>query len=74
MSKKKVWVSRPLFPDVLAHLADHVEVTAETVEGIRTADQMRAKLADVDGAIVGLSERVDAGVLEGRGCAWHQHA
>lgn len=65
MSKKKVWVSRPLFPDVLAHLADHVDVTAETVEGVRTADQMRAKLADVDGAIVGLSERVDAGVLEG---------
>jgi gluconate 2-dehydrogenase len=64
-TKRKVWVSRPLFPDVLARLAEHVEVEAETVEGTRTAAQLKAKLADVDAAILGLSERVDAGVLEG---------
>jgi gluconate 2-dehydrogenase len=64
-TKRKVWVSRPLFPDVLAHLADYVDVEAETVEGIRTPAQLKAKLADVDGAILGLSERVDVSVLEG---------
>jgi gluconate 2-dehydrogenase len=64
-TKRKVWVSRPLFPHVLARLAEYVDVEAETVEGTHTSAQLKAKLADVDGAILGLSERVDASVLEG---------
>jgi gluconate 2-dehydrogenase len=64
-AKPKVWVSRPLFPDVLARLAEHVEVDAEAVEHRHSADELKRKLAGVDGAIVGLADRIDAGVLEG---------
>jgi glyoxylate/hydroxypyruvate/2-ketogluconate reductase len=66
MSKShSVWVSRPLFPEVLATLAQYVDVSVETRESKRTPEQLRAKLASVDGAIVGLSERIDANVLAG---------
>ncbi|HEX7816923.1 D-glycerate dehydrogenase [Dyella sp.] len=63
--KPKVWVSRPLFADVLDYLARHVEVEVESEESTRTAAQLRQRLAVVDGAILGLSERVGADVLEG---------
>lgn len=63
--KQKVWVSRPLFPEVLARLAEYFEVDAEERESRRTPAQLKAKLADVDAALVGLSERVDGAVLEG---------
>ena len=64
-AKPKVWVSRPLFPDVLARLAEYVEVDAEAVEHRHSADELKRKLAGVDGAIVGLADRIAAGVLEG---------
>lgn len=63
--KKKVWVARPLFPEVLARLAEHVEVEAEAVEARHTPEQLRQRLAGVDGAIVGLADRIDGPVLEG---------
>ena len=64
-AKPKVWVSRPLFPDVLARLAEHFEVDAEAVEHRHSAEQLKRKLAGVDGAVVGLADRIDAIVLEG---------
>ncbi|WP_201316293.1 D-glycerate dehydrogenase [Dyella sp. EPa41] len=64
-AKPKVWVSRPLFPDVLARLAEYFDVEAEAVEHRHTADELRKKLAGVDAAVVGLADRVDAAVLEG---------
>lgn len=63
--KKKVWVARPLFPEVLARLAEHVEVEAEALEVRRTPEQLRQRLAEVDGAIVGLADRIDGPALEG---------
>ncbi|WP_049622296.1 2-hydroxyacid dehydrogenase [Frateuria defendens] len=63
--KKKVWVSRPLFPEVLARLAEQFEVEAETVERRYSPEELRARLAGVDGAVVGLVDRIDAAVLEG---------
>lgn len=66
MSKShSVWVSRPLFPEVLATLAQYVDVSVEPKESKRTPEQLRAKLAHVDGAIVGLGDRIDASVLAG---------
>ena len=64
-AKPKVWVSRPLFPDVLARLAEHFDVQAEAIERKHGPDELKARLADVDGALVGLADRVDASVLEG---------
>jgi gluconate 2-dehydrogenase len=66
MSKKpRIWVSRPLFPDVLARLDQHFEVDAEATEQRHTPAQLRAKLAVADGALLGLGDRVDAAVLAG---------
>ena len=66
MSKQhNVWVSRPLFPEVLAHLARYVDVQAEADERKHSAAELREKLADVDGAIVGLGDRIDEEVIAG---------
>jgi glyoxylate/hydroxypyruvate/2-ketogluconate reductase len=66
MTKQQtIWVSRPLFPEVLASLAQYLDVRVETKEAKRTPEQLRAKLAEVDGVIVGLSDRIDAGVIAG---------
>lgn len=66
MSKSQsVWVSRPLFPEVLASLAEYVELRVETDEAPRTPERIREQLADVDGAIVSLSDRIDGAVLAG---------
>lgn len=64
-NKLKVWVSRPLFPDVLARLAEHLEVDAEAIERKHTPEQVRAKLMQVDAALLGLADRVDAAALAG---------
>lgn len=66
MTKQQtVWVSRPLFPEVLASLAQYVDVRLEAKESKRTPEQLQAKLAEVDGAIVGLSDRIDASIIAG---------
>lgn len=66
MAKQQtVWVSRPLFPEVLASLAQYVDVRLETKESRRTPEQLQARLAEVDGAIVGLSDRIDASIIAG---------
>jgi len=64
-AKPKVWVSRPLFPDVLARLSRYFEVQAETVERSHSAAELKERLADVDAAVIGLADRVDASTLEG---------
>ena len=62
---QRVWVSRPLFPEVVARLAQYFEVVAESADRQRSPAQLRAVLADFDGALLGLSDRVDASVLAG---------
>jgi gluconate 2-dehydrogenase len=54
-----------LFPDVLARLAEYFDVDAEAVEHRHSAEQLKRKLAGIDGAVVGLADRIDAAVLEG---------
>jgi glyoxylate/hydroxypyruvate/2-ketogluconate reductase len=63
--QQSVWVSRPLFPEVLATLAQHLDVRVETKEAKRTPEQLQAKFAGVDGAVIGLGDRVDASVISG---------
>ncbi|MCP1375708.1 2-hydroxyacid dehydrogenase [Dyella lutea] len=66
MSKRfKVWVSRPLFADVLARLEQYVDIDAEAVERVHDAQELKQRLAAVDGAIIGLADRVDAATLVG---------
>jgi glyoxylate/hydroxypyruvate/2-ketogluconate reductase len=63
--QQSVWVSRPLFPEVLATLAQHLDVRVESKEARRTPEQLQAKLASVDGVMVGLGDRIDASVISG---------
>ena len=66
MSKRlKVWVSRPLFADVLARLEQYVDIDAEAVERVHDAQELGRRLAAVDGAIIGLADRVDDATLAG---------
>lgn len=64
-ARQKVWVSRPLFPDVLARLAEYLDVDAEAIERRHTPEHLREHLAGVDAAIIGLADPVDAAVVEG---------
>ena len=66
MTKRyKVWVSRPLFPEALARLAQYVELDAEAVERVHAPEALRDRLSGVDAAIISLSDRVDATTLAG---------
>jgi len=65
MSKPRVWVSRPFFPDIVDRLREHFDVHAEAEERAFSAGELAARLADADAAIVGLADRIDASVLEG---------
>lgn len=60
-----MWVSRPLFPDVLARLSEHLDVQAEAVERKHSPEELRRHLAEVDAAIIGLADPVGAAVIEG---------
>ncbi|MHA6203083.1 2-hydroxyacid dehydrogenase [Dyella soli] len=64
-AKPKVWVARPLFPDVLARLTEYFDVQAEAVERPRSPSELKERLAGVDAAIVGLTDKVDAATLAG---------
>ena len=63
MDRPKVWVSRPTFPDVIARLDEHFEVTSEPEEVTFTPTQLAAKMADQDAVIVGLKERIGAAAI-----------
>jgi gluconate 2-dehydrogenase len=63
--RPKVWVSRPTFPDIIARLDEHFEVTGEPEEIKFSPSELAAKLAGQDAVIVGLKERVGAAEIAG---------
>ncbi|MFZ0869851.1 MAG: D-glycerate dehydrogenase [Rhodanobacter sp.] len=63
--RPKVWVSRPTFPDIVARLDEHFEVTGEPEEIKFSPSELAAKLAGQDAAIVGLKERIGAAEIAG---------
>ncbi|WP_114238384.1 D-glycerate dehydrogenase [Dyella sp. C9] len=64
-AKPKVWVARPVFPEVLDRLRQYFEVEAQAEERPRSPAELKAGLAGADAAIVGLADRIDAAVLDG---------
>ncbi len=58
--KPRLWVSRPTFDDVVDPLREHFDVHAEEVERSLPPDELKARLAESDAAIVGLKERIGA--------------
>ena len=57
-SRPRVWVSQPLFDDVIARLEQYFEVSAAREVTEYSADSIASALQDVDGALVTLNERV----------------
>ena len=62
-NRQKVWVSRPLFDDILERLREHFDVEVETEDHDWTRAQMADKLRDKTGAILGVADPVDASVI-----------
>ena len=62
-ARPRVWVSRPLFDDILDRLREHVDVDVEDGDREWTREEMAEKLADKAGAILGVADPVDASVI-----------
>ena len=62
-SRPRIWVSRPLFDDILARLREHFDVDVESEDRDWTRPQMAEKLRDKTGAILGVADPVDASVI-----------
>jgi len=58
--KPRVWISRPTFPDIVARLEPHFEITEECEEQVFNGGELAARLAGQDAVIVGLKDRVGA--------------
>ena len=63
MMKKKILVAREVFGEVLDFLAPHFEVRANQEDKVFTAEELALALADRDGALTTLTERIDENLL-----------
>lgn len=57
-SRPRVWVSQPLFDDVIARLGEYFEVVSTLQVSEYTPQQVSAALAEADGALITLNERI----------------
>jgi gluconate 2-dehydrogenase len=62
--KPKVQVTREVFDETLAFLAQHCEVESNQEDVAYSPDVLARKLADKDGVMCALTDRIDAGLLE----------
>ena len=63
-ARARVWVSQPLFDDIVGRLAEYFEVLATDQVTKWSPQQVAAALDQVDGALVTLNERIGAGEIE----------
>ncbi|WP_379655606.1 2-hydroxyacid dehydrogenase [Pseudoxanthomonas sp. UC19_8] len=59
-SRPRVWVSQPLFDDLVDQLRAHCDVETTQAVTTYTAEQLAQKLAPLDGALITLNERIGA--------------
>jgi len=62
-SKPKILVARAIFPEALAKLEESFEVFSNQEDQIFSPEELQKELADVVGALVAGSERIDATAL-----------
>ena len=58
--RPRVWVSQPLFDDVVEPLGQHFDLATTGEVTAYTPQQLAEQLADVDGALITLNERIGA--------------
>lgn len=63
--KPKILVARAIFPEALANLEKTFEVRSNQADQVFTPDELKKELANVAGALVTGSERIDASALSG---------
>lgn len=63
--RARVWVTQPVFPDIVARLREHFDVVAADAVTAYTPRQIAAGLREVDGALVGITDRIDAAAIAG---------
>jgi gluconate 2-dehydrogenase len=63
MTRLQVLVTREVFPETLDYLARHFEVEANPSDTPFTPAQLAERLASKDGALITLTERIDAALL-----------
>jgi len=61
--KPRILVSREVFDETLAMLAEHFEVETNQADVRHSTEALAALLADKDGAVISTSDRIDASVL-----------
>lgn len=59
-SRRRVWVSQPLFDDVIGRLREYFDVRDTAEVQAYTAAQIATHLHEADGAVVTLNERIGA--------------
>ncbi len=62
-ARMKVWVTQPVFPDLVARLREHFEVVTTEAVTAYTPAAIAAGLRDVDGALVSIPDRIDAAAV-----------
>jgi gluconate 2-dehydrogenase len=62
-TKPKILVARAIFPDALAQLGEKFEVQSNQADDVFSPEQLRKHLAEVKGALVFGSERIDRNTL-----------
>ena len=63
ITKPKILVARAIFPDALAKLEEKFEVQSNQADDVFSPEQLRKHLAEVKGALVFGSERIDRNTL-----------
>jgi gluconate 2-dehydrogenase len=58
LPRPRVWVSQPLFDDVIARLEEYFEVVSASDVAEYTPEQISAALSEASGALVTLNERI----------------
>ena len=58
--RPRVWVSQPLFDDVIARLEEHFEMVSTSDVAEYAPEQISAALSEASGALVTLNERIGA--------------
>lgn len=61
----RVWVSQPLFDDIVARLGEHFEVTTTAAVTQHTPQAVNAALREADGALVTLNDPIGAAQIHG---------
>ena len=61
--RPRVWVSRPLFDDIVDSMRQYFDVEAETADRTWTPAQMAQKLRGKQGAVLGVADPVDSEVI-----------